>query len=196
MYLFRQIPVPVSTGLCAAVSRRGLRHLVSCLPADADWLGGACGPGKLPACGPARSNGLRAKPLIDWGAPCRPTAASLPKLTVAQFTISESAAGAGRAHVPLRPAAWRCLRRSYGRPGVGQLYDAGLPAPLHVIRWPTARQPARRSAMPVLTCRACNPSQRRDDIACHNGHPDTPHCGPRHLRGVSEQRRLHRQAHQ
>ena len=29
-----------------------------------------------------------------------------------------------------------------------------------------------------LTCRACDPKQSSDDIACHNGHPSTPRCGP------------------
>ena len=29
-----------------------------------------------------------------------------------------------------------------------------------------------------LTCRACNAKQASDDIACRNGHPETPRCGP------------------
>ncbi len=29
-----------------------------------------------------------------------------------------------------------------------------------------------------LTCRACNPMQSSDDVACRNGHAGTPRCGP------------------
>lgn len=29
-----------------------------------------------------------------------------------------------------------------------------------------------------LSCRACNPMQSSDEVACRNGHPGTPRCGP------------------